>query len=89
VAIEALVDWVTSLIIGAEFISPTTLSGILAMVMAHVQPIAINYAMFVNRFATNALKTAQIRSWWYEALAMINPAQRNSDPPRAYIVSAK
>ena len=59
------------------------------MVMAHVQPIAINYAMFVNRFATNALKTAQIRSWWYEALAMINPAQRNSDPPRAYIVSAK
>jgi len=55
------------------------------MVMARVKPIAINYAMFVNPFATNVVKTAQIHSWWYEEIARIDPAQRNSDPPRAYI----
>jgi len=55
------------------------------MVMACVKPIAINYGMFVNPFATNAVKTAQIHSWWYEEIARIDPAQRNSDPPRAYI----
>ena len=55
------------------------------MVMARVKPIAINYVMFVNRVATNAVKTAQIHSWWYEEIARIDPAQRNSDPPRAHI----
>jgi len=55
------------------------------MVMAHVKPIANNYAMFVNPLATNAVKTAQIHSWWYEEIAWIDPAQRNSDPPDAYI----
>jgi len=55
------------------------------MVMAHVKPIAINYAMFVNHFAKNAVKTAQIHSWWYEEIARIDPAKRNSDPPCAYI----
>ena len=55
------------------------------MVMAHVECIAINYAMSVNPFATNVVKPAQIPSWWYEEIAKINPAQRNSDPPRAYI----
>jgi hypothetical protein len=33
----------------------------------------------------NAVKTAEIHSWWYEEIAMIDPAERNSDPPRAYI----
>jgi len=76
---------VTGLIVGTEYNAQTTLSGILAMVMARVKPIAINYAMFVNPFATNAVKTTQIHSWWYEEITRIDPAQRNSDPPCAYI----
>jgi hypothetical protein len=55
------------------------------MAMARVKPIAINYAMFVNPFATNVVKTAQIHSWWYEEIARIEPAQRTSDPPHVYI----
>jgi hypothetical protein len=55
------------------------------MVMACVKPIVINYTKIVNPFATNAVKTAQIHSWWYEEIARIDPAQRNSDPPHAYI----
>jgi hypothetical protein len=82
---EPFVDDVTGLIVGAEYNAQTTLSGVPAMVMARVKPIAMNYAMFVNPFATNAVKTAQIHSWWYEEIARIDPAQRNSDPPRAYI----
>jgi hypothetical protein len=75
---------VTGLIVGAEYNAQTTLSGVPAMVMAHVKPIAINYVMFVNPFAPNAVKTAQIHSWWYKEIARIDPAQTNSDPPRAY-----
>jgi len=55
------------------------------MLTAILKPIAINYAMCVNPFATNAVKNAHIYSWWYDEIAMIDPAQRNSDPPRAYI----
>jgi len=76
---------VTGLIVGAEYNTQTTLSSVPAMVMACVKPIAINYVMFVNPFATNAVKTTQIHSWWYEEIVRIDPAQRNSDPPRAYI----
>jgi len=76
---------VTGLIVGAEDNAQTTLSGVPAMVMARVKPIPIDNAMFVNPFATNAVKTAQIHSWWYEEIARIDPAQRNSHPPRAYI----
>jgi hypothetical protein len=76
---------VTGLIVGAEFNAQTTLSGVPAMVMAHVKCIVMNYVMFVNPIATNAVKTIQIDSWWYEEIAMIDPAQRNSDPPRGYI----
>jgi hypothetical protein len=96
---EQLVEWksgnlwrydpfvvdVTGLIVGAEYNGQTTLSGVPAMVMACVKPIAINYTMFVNPFATNAVKTAQIHRWWYEEIARIDPAQRNSNPPCAYI----
>jgi len=71
--------------VGAEYNAQTTLSGVRAMVMARVKHIAINYAMFVNPFATNAVKTAQIQSWWYEEIAKNDPAQTNSDPPCAYI----
>ena len=53
--------------------------------MARVKPIAINYAIFVNPFATYVVKTAQIHSWWYEEIAWIVPAQRNSSLPHAYI----
>jgi hypothetical protein len=82
---EPFVENVTGLIIGAEYNAQTTLSGILAMVMAHVKPIVINYAIFVNPFATNAVKTTHIHSWWYEEIARIDGAQRNSDPPCAYV----
>jgi len=82
---EPFVDEVTGLVVVAEYNAQTTLSGVPAMVMARVKHIAIDYVMFVNPFATNAVKTAQIHSWWYEEIARIDPAQRNSDPPRAYI----
>jgi len=49
---------VTGLIVGTEYNAQTTLSGIPALVMARVKPIAINDAMFVNSFATNLVKTA-------------------------------
>jgi len=75
----------TGLLVGTDYNSQTTLSGILAMVMACVKPVAINYGIFVNPFATNAVKTAQIASCWYEDIARINPAQRNSYPPHAFI----
>jgi len=55
------------------------------MVMACVKPIAIDYVMIVYPYATNAVKTAQIHSWWYVESARTDPAQRNSDPPHAYI----
>jgi len=35
--------------------------------------------------ATNAVKTAQMHGWWYEDIARIDPAQRNSDPAHADI----
>jgi len=53
--------------------------------MAHVKPIAITHVMLVNPFAMNAVKTCQINSVWYVEAPRIDPAQRNSDPPRAYI----
>jgi len=48
---------VTGLIVGTEHNAQTTLSGVPAMVMAGGKPIPINYAMLVNRFAMNAVKT--------------------------------
>jgi len=57
------VDDVTGLIVGIEYNALVTLSGILVMVMARVKPTGINYAMFVNLFATNPVKTALIHSW--------------------------
>jgi hypothetical protein len=53
---KPFVDDVTGLIIGTEYSAQTTLSGVLAIVMARVKPITIRYAMFVNPFATNAVK---------------------------------
>jgi hypothetical protein len=82
---KPFIDDETSLINDAEYNAQVTLSGILAMVMACVKPIAINHAMFVNPFATSAVKTTQIHSWWYKEIARINPAQRNSDPLHVYI----
>jgi hypothetical protein len=75
----------TSLIVGAEYNALTTLSGIPAIVIASVKGTAINFAMFVNPFATNAVKTPQIHSWWYKEIARNDPAQRNSDPLHADI----
>jgi len=82
---EPIVDYMTNCIVGAEYSTQRTISGIPAMVMASVKTIATNYAMFVNPFAMNAVKTAQMHSWWYEEITRINPAQRQSDDPRAYI----
>jgi hypothetical protein len=56
---EPFIDDVTGLIVGAEYNAQTTLSGVPAMVMARMQRIDINYAMFVNSFATNVVKTAR------------------------------
>jgi len=75
----------TGLIVRAESNTQTIIPGVPVIVMACVKPIAINSAMFVNPFATNALKTAKIHSWWYEEIARIDPAQRNSDHQCAYI----
>jgi hypothetical protein len=80
-----LVHDVTGLIVVTEYNNQTTLSGVLAMVMACVTPIAINYAIFVNSFPTTAVKTTRTHSKWYEEIAMIDSAQRKSDPPHAYI----
>jgi len=55
------------------------------MVKAHVKPIAINHMLIVNFFAMNAAKTALMCSWCSEEIARIDPAQRNSDTPCAYI----
>lgn len=53
----------TGLIVGAEYNTQISQSGVQAMVIAHVKPIAINYEMVVNLFPTNLVKTAQIHSW--------------------------
>lgn len=50
----------TALNIGAEYKHLATLSGIPAMVMGGVKPIHEKYVMFVNLFATNVVKTAQL-----------------------------
>lgn len=57
---ERYVDDVTGLIISAEYNAQTTCSGILAIIIEHVMPIAVDHAMIVNPLATHALKTAQI-----------------------------
>jgi len=75
----------TGRLIGAEYNTHTTLPSIPVMLIVHVKPLAINYAMFMKPFATNAVKTAQIYSWWYEEITWIDSAQRNSDTPHAYI----
>jgi len=82
---EPFVDDMQGLMVSEGYKAQTTISAIPVMVMACVKPIAINYVMFVNLLAKNAVKTPQIHSWWYEEIARIDPAQRNSDPVRAYI----
>jgi len=82
---EPSVDDITGLIISTEYNAPTSLSGTTAMVMARIKPLAINYPMIVNPCATIAVNATQIHSWWYDEIASIDPAQRNSDPPRGYI----
>jgi hypothetical protein len=72
---------VTGLIVGAAFNDETSLSGVLAMVMARVKHIGIRYAMFMYPFTTNMVKTTQIHSMRCEDIARIDPTQRNSDPP--------
>ena len=73
------------LIVRAEYNDQTTHSGILAMAVVCGKSIAINYVMFVISFAMNVVKPAHIHSYWYEEIARIDPAQRNSHPPCAYI----
>jgi len=75
----------TGLIVAPDYNTKPTLSGYPAMIMAQVKPVAINYVMFINPFATNVVKTAQIHSWWYDKISRFDTAQRNSEPPGAYI----
>jgi len=82
---EHTIDDVTGLIVIKEYNSQTTLAHIAAMVMARMKPIAIKCAMLVNPFVINVVKTVQIQSCWYEEIARIDPAPRNSDSPGAYI----
>jgi len=74
-----------SLIVGTEYNTQTTHSGILGMVMFVVQPIALNYTMFVNPFAMDTGKTTQILILWCAEITRINSPERNSDPPCTYI----
>jgi len=76
---------VTGLIVSTVYNAQTTLSGVVVILIACARTIALNYAMFGNPVAMKAVKTAEIHSWWYDIIARIDPAQRNSDPPRAYI----
>jgi hypothetical protein len=78
-------DEATGQVVGTEYGIQQTISGVEALVLAEVKPIAGRYAMFNNPFATNAVKTAQIHSWWYHYVTKVNPAKRNTDPPCAYI----
>jgi len=82
---EPCVDDMTGLIACTDYNAQTTLSGVRVIFMARVKPIAFNYVMFVNQFDPNVVRTAQIHSCWYEEIAKIDPAQRNTDPPHAYI----
>jgi hypothetical protein len=82
---ERFLDDHILLIIGVQYNAPTAHSRILAMVKAHVNSFANNFSMFVNLFATNAVKITQTHSSWYEEIAWINSCQRNSDQLHAYI----
>jgi hypothetical protein len=61
---ELLIAVMIGPIVGAAYNAQTSCSGILALVTTHVKPIPINYAMFVNPFATNAVNTTQMHSSW-------------------------
>jgi hypothetical protein len=82
---EPFVEGTTGLIVGAECNTQTSPSGVPAIGMACVEPIAMNYAMFVNSIAINAVKTTYIHSWRYKEITRVDPAQSISDPPHAYI----
>jgi len=76
---EHLVEDMTGLIVGAEYNAQTTLSGVLAMVMTHVKPIAINYAMFVNPFATHVLRPPRfIVAGMRKSPGLIEPRETNT-----------
>jgi len=75
----------TGLIVGTEYNTQTTLEEFPAMVLLSEKPTAVIYAMFIQPFATNVVRTAQIHSWWNMEITMINPTLRNSDHPQANI----
>lgn len=83
---QPAVDDDTCLIACAQCSVLLILPCIYTMGMAHGKPITIRYVMLVNSFATNAVKTIQIYSWWYEEITMIQPVQKNPDPPHVYIL---
>jgi len=66
---EPVVDHVTGLIFSTAQNAQKMLSGIPAMAMACVMPTAINYAMILNPYDTNAVKAAHIYSWQYAEIA--------------------
>jgi len=82
---EPVDDDMTGFIVSAQYNTQSTLSGVAVIIMACVKCIVINHPIIENPFTMNAVKTAQIHSSWYEEIAWIDPAQRRSDLPRAYI----
>jgi hypothetical protein len=79
------IDEVTGQTVGAQYGIQQTLSGVAALVLAEVKPITGRYSMFNNPFATNAVKTTQIHSWWYHYVTKVEPAMSNTNRPCAYI----
>jgi hypothetical protein len=73
----ACVDDLTGLIVSTEYNAQTTLPGILPMVMPCAKPIAMDNVMFVNPFATHAVKPIQINSYSYHETGRMNPTHSN------------
>jgi len=54
------VDNMRGLIVGAEFNTQITLSGVRAILMAWVKLIVLNYAIFQNHFSKDVVNSTQI-----------------------------
>lgn len=55
---EPIVEDIAGIIVGAEYNAETMLSGVPVIVKACGKPSYSHYAMLVNRFATNAVKSS-------------------------------
>jgi hypothetical protein len=55
------------------------------LILMQVRPLAMKWALFTNPFPTGEAKSAQIHTWWHEAMMEINPASCNVEPTQNYI----